>query len=101
MIRNADARRSASHITTNSIRLSFVGSQVDCNTEYVLSSNVFYNVDGNLAIGKTTDTGVTNWDRQIIRNFLVNSGVALPENNISWATVHSLRVRAVLKWLGW
>ena len=55
-----DARFSASAMTSTSIRLSFVGMQVDCSTNTILAPHVLENLDHHLAVGELADGGMSD-----------------------------------------
>ena len=62
VMRPAEARFSASTMTSSSIRLSLVGAQVDCRTKTSLPRTCSWISTLTLAVGKTADVGAPEID---------------------------------------
>jgi hypothetical protein len=75
-MRSAEARLSASTMTSNSIRLSLVGAQVDCTTK-TSRAHVLLDLDRDFAVGEAPHVGAQA-DVQVRAISAASAGLALP-----------------------
>ena len=83
-MRLAEARRSASISSSNSIRFSLGGVQVDWMHEAVAAAHVLAYLDHHLAVGKAADFGLAQPHAEMLAHFARQRRVGIAGENLQF-----------------